>query len=245
MKYLFLDESGDHSLTRIDPQYPVFVLGGVIVDADYATAELTKSVERFKTDVLGTADVTLHTADIVRTRGAFRVLRDEALRQRFYSGLNTIMRELDYKVVACAIRKGAHLAAYGPAALDPYMLSMNVLVERFCFEIADAGDTRGQIIAEKRGSTFDAALELAWTSLGMSGTAYLPSSLIRQRVVDLHLRTKRSRIAGLELADLVVSPIGRFVAGLPPREDFAIVREKLRRRDGEYLGPGLVILPKE
>jgi len=28
MKYLFLDESGDHSLTRIDSQYPVFVLGG-------------------------------------------------------------------------------------------------------------------------------------------------------------------------------------------------------------------------
>jgi putative addiction module component (TIGR02574 family) len=26
----------------------------------------------------------------------------------------------------------------GPAALGPYMLSMNVLVERFCFEIADS-----------------------------------------------------------------------------------------------------------
>jgi len=32
MKVLFLDESGDHSLNVIDPQYPVFVLGGVIVD---------------------------------------------------------------------------------------------------------------------------------------------------------------------------------------------------------------------
>ena len=74
--------------------------------------------------------------------------------------------------------------------------------------------------------------------------AYLPPSVIKQRLDGLHLRDKKSRIAGLELADLVVSPIGRFVAGLPPREDFEIVREKLRRRDGAYMGAGLVILPK-
>ena len=196
MKCLFLDESGDHSLTRIDPQYPVFVLGGAVVDAGYAEGELTRRLERFKPDVLGTSDVTLHTADIVRTRGAFAALKDVALRQRFYAALNRVMRELDYKVVACAIKKDAHVAAYGLAALE------------------------------------------------VGGTAYLPPSVIKQRLAGLHLRDKKRRIAGLELADLVVSPIGRFVAGLPPREDFEIVREKLRRRDGEHRGAGLVILPK-
>jgi hypothetical protein len=39
---LFIDESGDHSLAVIDPQYPIFVLGGVIVDSDYAAGELTE-----------------------------------------------------------------------------------------------------------------------------------------------------------------------------------------------------------
>jgi Protein of unknown function (DUF3800) len=234
MKYLFLDESGDHSLTRIDSQYPVFVLGGVVVDADYAAGEMARKLDRFKLDVLGTSDVTLHTADIVRARGAFETLKDVALRQRFYVALNHIMRELDYKVVACAIRKDAHLAAYGPAAPDPYMLSMSVLVERFCFEIADSGDTRGHIVAERRGRAFDAALKLAWAAMEVRGTAYLPPSIIKERIAGLHLRDKKDRIAGLELADLVVSPIGRSVAGLPPREDFEIVREKLRRRDGEY-----------
>lgn len=245
MKYLFLDESGDHSLTRIDSQYPVFVLGGVVVDADYAVGELTRRLERFKLDVLGTSDVTLHTADIIRTRGAFETLKDVKRRQRFYAALNHIMRELDYKVVACAIRKDAHVAAYGPAALDPYMLSMSILVERFCFEIADTGDTRGHIVAESRGRTFDAALKLAWAAMEVGGTAYLPPSVIMERIAGLHLSDKKGRIAGLELADLVVSPIGRFVAGLPPREDFEVVREKLRRRDGEYMGAGLVVLPKE
>jgi hypothetical protein len=31
--YLFLDESGDHSLDVIDSQYPMFVLGGVIMSS--------------------------------------------------------------------------------------------------------------------------------------------------------------------------------------------------------------------
>ena len=40
MKVLFLDESGDHSLAKIDPQYPLFVLGGIIV-AQLVTLVLT------------------------------------------------------------------------------------------------------------------------------------------------------------------------------------------------------------
>jgi 23S rRNA U2552 (ribose-2'-O)-methylase RlmE/FtsJ len=39
MKVLFLDESGDHNLSVIDPQYPLFVLGGVIMDLDYAKGQ--------------------------------------------------------------------------------------------------------------------------------------------------------------------------------------------------------------
>ncbi|KJV92878.1 DUF3800 domain-containing protein [Rickettsia bellii] len=32
MHILFIDESGDHNLTKIDPSYPIFVLGGVIIE---------------------------------------------------------------------------------------------------------------------------------------------------------------------------------------------------------------------
>ena len=34
MKHLFLDESGSHNLRVVDPDYPVFVLGGVIIGSD-------------------------------------------------------------------------------------------------------------------------------------------------------------------------------------------------------------------
>jgi len=246
MKTLFLDESGDHSLSAIDPQYPVFVLGGVIADSEFAVTEMDAAVRRLKLDVFGRNDFALHTADIVRQQGAFRSLVKPRLIQLNHDRLNVLMQRLHYTVVACAVRKDAHLAAYGAAALDPYALSLNVLVERFCFALADARETQpGLIVAERRDKALDSALLASWRNLRERGTSYLRPAAIRDRVADLRLESKGAGIAGLELADLVVSPIGRFVAGRPPRQDWAIVESKLRRRKGEYLGAGLVILPKE
>jgi hypothetical protein len=243
MKVLFLDESGDHNLAVIDPQYPLFVLGGVIVDKEYAEGELTERLDRFKRELFGRTDIVLHTADIARNRNGFEGLKDAEFRRRFMTQLNALMADLQYTAVACAIRKEDHLARYGVAALDPYMLSLDVLVERFCFEIGHAGS--GVIVAEKRDPTLDRELDIAWLNLKVQGTRYVQARDIESRIVGLNLRSKTENIAGLQLADLVVSPIGRHVLGKPEREDFRIVREKLRKNaQGEYRGFGLVTLPK-
>ncbi len=243
MKVLFLDESGDHNLAVIDLQYPLFVLGGVIMDKEYAEGELAQRLSDFKRQHFGRTDIVLHTADIVRNRNGFERMKETAFRQRFYAELNALMRELRYTAVACAIRKDAHLARYGVAALDPYLLSLDVLVERFCFEIGRDGS--GVIVAEKRDPTLDRELDIAWLNLKVQGTRYIQAKDIESRVVGLNLRAKAENIAGLQLADLVVSPIGRHVLGKPEREDFRVVREKLRKNSGgEYRGFGLVVLPK-
>lgn len=110
---MFLDESGDHNLARIDLQYPIFVLGGVIMDADYATGPLKEMVDDFKHEIFGRTDITLHTADIVRNRNGFETLRDSDTRSRFYGRLNELMRMLEYSVVACSICKEAFRALHG------------------------------------------------------------------------------------------------------------------------------------
>ncbi len=40
MKVMYLDESGDHNLQVIDRDYPIFVLGGVILESPQAEHEL-------------------------------------------------------------------------------------------------------------------------------------------------------------------------------------------------------------
>ena len=244
MKVLFLDESGDHNLTVIDHQYPMFVLGGVIMDKDYAETELPRQINALKHALFGRTDIILHTADLTRNQNGFERMKERPFREKFYAELNRLMRQVPYMVVACAIRKGEHTSRYGVAALDPYLLSLNVLVERFCFEIGNVAGG-GVIVAEKRNPNLDHELEIAWLNLKVKGTPYVPATDIEKRVIGLNLRAKSENIAGLELAYLVVSPIGRHVLGKPDKEDFRIIASKFRHnREGIYEGYGLVVLPK-
>jgi len=244
MKLLFLDESGDHNLSVIDQQYPLFVLGGIIVDKEYAEGELERELRAFKRDIFGREDIILHTADITRNRLGFERMIEPVFRGAFYQKLNAVMRRLEYQAVACVIRKDEHLRAYGVAALDPYLLSLDVLVERFCLEIGDVAGG-GAIIAERRGPTLDHQLELAWLNLKVQGTRFLQAKAIERRIFGLNLRDKTDNVAGLQLADLVVTPVGRYVLGKTIKEDFNIVKSKFRRsRDGKIEGYGLVVLPR-
>ena len=245
MKIMFLDESGDHSLEVIDPQYPMFVLAGVILDQEYAQGELVDRLTEFKGKFFDRNDIILHTADITRNRNGFERMKERDFREAFYRRLNELVASLDFKVVACAIRKEEHLARYGLAALDPYMLSLHVLVEKFCFEI-DNTSGGGMMLAERRNPTLDHELELAFLNLKIRGTRYLQATQIENRIAALNMRAKSENIAGLQLADLVASPIGRHVLGKKDHEDYRIIEGKFRRDwRGRHAGHGLVILPKE
>lgn len=104
-KILFLDESGDHNLTTIDPQHPIFVLGGIVVEKEYAFGEMTDKVHAFKKDLFGTIDITLHTADFSRQKNGFEQMKDRKFCALFYERLNALIMELDITILACAIKK--------------------------------------------------------------------------------------------------------------------------------------------
>ena len=244
MKAMFLDESGDHSLEVIDHQYPMFVLAGVIMEKEYAEGELEARMMDFKKALFGRTDIILHSADITRNQKGFEQMKDRTFREQFYAKLNALVASLDFRVVACAIRKEEHLQRYGVSALDPYMLSLHVLVERFCFEIGSVPGG-GIIVAERRGPTLDHELELAFLNLKIQGTRYLRAIQIENRIAGLHLRKKSENVAGLQLADLVATPIGRHVLGKGDHKDYQIIESKFRRDwHGSHEGYGLVVLPR-
>ena len=242
MKTLFLDESGDWNPATIDPQYPVFVLGGVIADAAYAAGPMTDAVNDFKSELLGRTDIVLHTADIARKRNGFEPLHDPVRRTRFYLRLNDLMRGMQYSALACAIRKYPHPGPYQASYPDLYLSCFPVLAQQFCYEIGNASG--GVIYAERRNPNNDRALQRLWQQLRETGAGTIRPAAVRQRISDLRLRSKADSPAGLELADLVVSPIGRHILGKPDKEDWSIVRAKLRQnRSGAVVG--LVVWPNQ
>lgn len=250
MKVLYLDESGDHNLNpnKINPNYPVFVLGGVIVERSYARDVVAPAFDDFKQRHFGRTDVILHTVDMGKGRGDYGFLADAQKRANFYEDLNQMLLDLDYMIVACVIRKIEHIDLYGRNAVDPYMYSLDILIERFCWELGADVDN-GFICAEKRNPGLDAELLATWENLLTNeyGTGNFSSHVINAKIIGLDLKDKKPNIAGLQLADLVVSPIGRHVAGLRPNPNqvqWSVVETKLRRVDGTYDGRGLIIRPR-
>jgi hypothetical protein len=186
----------------------------------------------------------LHTADFSRQRNGFEQMKDRAFCDQFYTQLNTLLSELDITIIACAIMKQRHMEKYGIDAVDPYHLSLNILTERFCFDIG-GNAPKGKIVAEARDSTLNHQLEIAWLNVKVSGTHFLQAVDINNRIESLVLKTKEDKIAGLEIADAVVTPIARKVLRRQSRVDISIIKNKMRKNHfGEVLGYGLVLLPK-
>lgn len=246
MKMMFLDESGNHDLRRIDSNYPVFVLGGVIVERSYVREVVRTEIQEFKERQFGRSDVVLHTVDMHKGRGDYGFLADLGRRIEFFDDLNETLTRLEFKVVATVIRKSEHIRRYGELAPDPYHVGLKYLVERFCLELGQERDS-GFICAERRNPGLDARLMEVWEELVQTGTEHVAALEIDSRIIGLELKDKRSNLAAMQLADLVITPIGRHVAGKPEtafQVRWSTIEPKLRRFDGRYLGPGLIIRPR-
>ena len=244
MKVLFIDESGDHNLLVIDSHYPVFVLGGVIMEEDYAKGAFTDDLNEFKLRMLGSTEIVLHTADIVRNRKGFEQMKDDNFRNHFNYELNALIRRANFHILAVTINKLEHKANYGLAALDPYILALEVLIERFCEDVGSV-DKGGDIVVEKRNKELDRNISLAWQNIKIRGTRFTKAEVVNKRINDLHLCSKSENIAGLQLADLIVSPIGRHILGKPGKKDWRIVESKFGRdKNGQVKDFGLVCLPR-
>ena len=248
MKLLYLDESGNHDLrpTKINPRYPVFAFGGVVVDRAYERTVIASQMRDFKIKYLGDDSIIFHTVDMHRAQNGFEPLTDRAFRLAFYRALNELIDSWDFKIIACAIKLHDHIAQYGQNALDPYMYSLNVVVERFCKELNNTTDS-GFICAEMRNPGLDRNLRAAWDNIRREGTAFASAAEIEEKIVHLTLKNKKPNIAGMQLADLIATPVGRGVLRLPTKDDEVsrrVVKRKSRRGIlGQHRGYGLVVLP--
>ena len=132
---------------------------------------------------------------------------------------------------------------YGANAIDPYRLGLRVMVELLCDAAGPAAGS-GTIIVEKRGEFLDRDVEDTWTMLRTRGSLYAKADVIRETIKALELRDKKENITGLQLADLVITPIGRHILGKPDKDDWRIVEQKLRRGpDGHTNNYGLIVFP--
>jgi len=242
---MFLDESGDHNLLILDKDYPIFVLGGCIMDEKEHDKKAKPMLTSLKQELFATDQIVLHFRDYARSVNGFEQMRNGEFRSRFYAELAHVIREIDFVLLACIIDKEKHLDKYQLRAMDPYLFSMEILVERFAYYLKEVND-QGIIIAESRGPQLDNEINLAFLGLKINGTRFLKPKDITQRIDNFIIRKKEENIAGLQITDSIVSPIGRRFLGYKDYLDYKVIENKFRKnKEGKYQGSGLVILPKK
>ena len=245
MKILFLDESGDHNLTTTDPQYPLFVLAGCVLSQDCHDRTLSARLTDFKQKLFGTKNIVLHYVDYTRNKNGFERMSNKDFREEFYKALNRIIAETDFTLISCIIDKTKHKEKYKALAIDPYTLSLEIIIERFV-KLLVASKEKGVIVAESRGQQLDNELNLAFLDLKIRGTRFLRPKEIVENIQAFNISKKEENIAGLQLVDSIVTPIGRrYYRRKNYYLDYDIVKGKFRKIEcGKYKGYGLVIVPK-
>jgi hypothetical protein len=131
MKILFLDESGDHNLNFLDPNYPVFVLAGCIMSQKDHDEILAPQMKEFKKNIFGSDRIILHYMDYTRNQNGFELMSGAPFRNDFYKQWNCIIAGTDFKLVSCIVDKNKHKEKYKTLAIDPYTLSLEIVIERF------------------------------------------------------------------------------------------------------------------
>lgn len=207
---VYVDESGDHSLAKIDPQFPVFSLSFCVVSkADY-TASVVPSVQDLKFKYWGHDSVVLHEHEIRKSKGDFTfLLTDKTLREAFYEDLNAVMVNAPITIIASVIDKVKLTARY-PNPWNPYEIALHFCLERLLRFLMDRGQAgkRVHVVFECRGAAEDAQLELAFRRIvdGASRWGWVQRDFSVMEFVPKFAR-KSVNSTGLQLADLTARPI--------------------------------------
>ncbi len=238
---VFVDESGDHELIKIDPQYPVFVLLFVIIRKDDYSNRICRDLQRFKFGWWGHDEVVLHEHDIRKPFGDFLFMIRKSARERFLTELTALMAELPATVIAVVIDKPAFVARY-VNPVGPYGYAMTAGLERVFRHLESNGQANSvtPVIVERRGPKEDTALELAFRRVCDGANA-----IDKRLPLQLVMVSKASNCAGLQLADLMARPVGlHHLRPQQPNRAFETIEPKLRRNPaGKVEGWGLKRLP--
>ena len=242
--YLFIDECGDHNLVKYDPAFPVFTLCGILVSRDNLYS-LNNDFKKLKLEIFGNTDIVIHSVDIRKWRDAFIVLKDEALRMKFFNGIERILSQNDaYIIVSCTILKEQlnKFCVRGEEE-DVYGLSLSYLIERsiFCVDNLTYSNPDITIIVERRGKKEDAKLLNYYNGLRNRGTKWITPERLRSRIGRFEFKYKRDNIIGLQIADLIAYPVTQHILHPErPNRSYDAVKHNIFSDNGLLLGQKII-----
>lgn len=226
----FFDECGDHSLEKIDRDFPLFVLSTVIVEREVYHERIIPALGCLKMRFWNHEGVNLHSRDIRRAHGDFKFMQVPAMRAAVLAALSDMMKDLPITLFITAIHKQEHKERYGMAASNPYDLALTYTFERVLHFLEGESETELPVTAEARGKNEDNELEAAFYRLMTQGTRFIPAEKFQRLKCPITFRRKTDNIAGLQIADLCAHPAARRVLTGQPNQAWDMVCDRIYKR---------------
>jgi hypothetical protein len=220
---IYGDETGDHSMDTAYKQHPVFALVLCIFSKDAYIGDVVRHLKKLKFTFWGHDTTILHSAKLRRQIEDFQFLQNQKRREFFIERLNVAIRSSPFTIISTGIDKRLLQEQYTKPE-NPYELGLKYCLERvYCFlqEKRQLKKTT-HIILESRGNEMDQTLEIAFRQIITKNAAWQDNYPLKILFVD-----KKANSIGLQIADLVAYPIGRFVVD-SQRENLAfnVFRDK-------------------
>lgn len=236
---VYVDESGDHSMDDMNKLYPAFVLAFCVFSKREYLEEVVKHIKHFKFAFWGHDMTILHSSKLRKQINDFQFLNNQIKRAFFIENLNIALNKSPFEIIATAIDKRYLKESHAPSA-NPYDLGLEHCIREIYQFLGERKQDHKltHIIIESRGKKEDSELEIAFQKIV---NAHCFSQIVYP--LKLVFADKKTNSIGLQLADLVAYPIGRFLIN-PEQENLAfdIVEKKLHRHP-EHYGSGLKIIP--
>jgi hypothetical protein len=237
-KYIvYVDESGDHGMTSIDKEYPVFVLAFCIFHKRHYAEKVVPALEAFKFKYFGHDQVVLHEHEIRKERGAFSFFPNRGAKQQFLDDLTRIVHKSNFILASCVIDK-RQLPNENGAGDNPYHIALMHCVLSLYDFLLEKGeqDHLTHVVVEKRGIKEDKELELEFRRVCDGRN---PKGI--QLPFEILFSDKKAMSSGLQLADLVARPVGLHVLRPnQPNRAFDALKTKFFCQGGrENVGTGI------
>ncbi|MBT8243883.1 MAG: DUF3800 domain-containing protein [Winogradskyella sp.] len=208
---VYIDESGDHGLKNIDPNYSIFVLTFCCFNIKEYIEKSVPALQAFKFKYFGHDQVVLHETDIRKNKEPFQFLRtNRALRESFLSDLSDIIKETAFTIIPVVIDK-AKLKAKYTSPYNPYHLGLRFGLEKLneILLYNSQHDKEISLVFEQRGGNEDKDLELEFLRICSKNEQFGYKRVnFGKMAYRFLLANKKSNSSGLQLADLTAHPIG-------------------------------------
>lgn len=232
---VYVDESGDHDLLKINSKYPVFVLSFCIFHKRYYNEKIVPSVQDLKFRYFGHDMVVLHEREILKKTGAFANFSNKK-QQAFLQDITTLMGDSKFMMIACVIRKDKLVQKY-IKPFNPYHIALQYGLERIYRLMFEKNQHQKKtfIIFEQRGSKEDDILKDEFLRVCQGANRYQVGFNF-----EMILAHKQVNSTGLQFADLTARPVGNHcLKPDQPNRAFDIIKSKLCSIGGrEFAGCG-------